>query len=394
MDLDVYQPYLRNIEKDKDQFLYQTMEWSKIHSYSLDSIGLNLMATHLDHAFGTLNATREAFLLPHGKLLKFTKKKRCKHKILLLGHYDTVYPPENPISDPEIQSSKILKGAGVADMKGGIVVMLAALRAFESSPYSEEMGWTVLLNPDEEIGSPFSTPYLQEFASDHHLGLIFEPAFPDGSLVSARKGSMNVSVTFRGRAAHSGRDFSHGRSAIFALCDAIYHMENIELTEDETLNVGKVEGGTGANIVPEQASCLLNIRSSTHSRMEELWQCIEKICKRVSLREGISFDIAKKTSRMPKPFDKKTENHFVYLRECGKSLGLEINWRQSGGVCDGNTLAEAGLPTIDSLGVVGGYLHSPEEYLLIPSIIERAKLTALFLMRYAKERRGEIENIT
>src|SRR6185503_18576279 len=99
---------------------------------------------------------------------------------------------------------------------GGIVVMLTALRALERSPFAEKIGWEVLLNPDEEIGSPNSSALLVEAARRNHLGLIFEPAMSDGSLVGSRKGSGTFTATIKGRAAHAGRDFANGRSAILA----------------------------------------------------------------------------------------------------------------------------------------------------------------------------------
>ena len=126
---------------------------------------------------------------------------------VLTGHYDTVYPKESPFQTVRTREDGALWGPGVADMKGGISVMLAALEAFEAHPDKARVGYRVLLSPDEEIGSPGSAPLLERLGREGHVGLTYEPALADGTLAGARKGSGNFHILVRGRSAHAGRDF-------------------------------------------------------------------------------------------------------------------------------------------------------------------------------------------
>ena len=135
-------------------------------------------------------------------------------QVILTGHYDTVYPETSAFQRVQTREDGALHGPGIADMKGGISVMLAALAAFERHPDAQRVGYRVLLSPDEEIGSIASGPVLADFARRGHVGLTYEPALADGRLASARKGSGNFHIVIQGRAAHAGRAFADGRNAV------------------------------------------------------------------------------------------------------------------------------------------------------------------------------------
>ncbi len=175
-------------------------------------------------------------------------------RILLGGHYDTVYGADHPFQRCTLLDAQTLRGPGVADMKGGLVVMLAALQAFEAAPESHRIGWEVLLGPDEEIGSSARAPRRGVAAARNHVGLVFEPARANGDLVSSRKGTGTFVVTCRGRAAHAGRDPAAGRNAILALAEFLPQADtlNRELP-GVMLNVGNIRGGGAVNIVPDWA---------------------------------------------------------------------------------------------------------------------------------------------
>ena len=154
------------------------------------------------------------------------------------------------------------RGPGVIDAKGGLVVLLTAIDAVERSDLAGNLGWELFLNTDEEIGSPGSAAFFAEAAKRNHLALLFEPAMPDGALVSERKGSGNFSLVVRGRAAHAGRDFSAGRNAIVAAADFAVAVHRLNGTIPEvTLNVARIDGGGPANVVPDLAVCRLNAGS-------------------------------------------------------------------------------------------------------------------------------------
>lgn len=322
--------------------------------------------------------------VPLGPAVWARNRPNAARRALLCIHTDTVYPPDPPLQRAKRIDAHRLRGPGVVDAKGGIVVLLTALGALERSSVAGSLGWEVLLNPDEEVGSPGSTKLLRECAARTHLGLLFEPAMPDGSLVGARKGSGNFTVVVHGRAAHAGRDFQLGRNAIQAMAEAIGAAAALNgVRPGVTVNVGKVSGGGPVNVVPDLAVFRMNIRVTSWDDMEWVSGRLREIVEGLNSREGFSATMHGGFGAPPKPVDSATEKLLRAVAECGRELGLEIRWRDSGGVSDGNRLAAAGLVNVDSLGPRGGGIHSGEEYIELDSLVERAKLTALLLMRLA-----------
>jgi glutamate carboxypeptidase len=300
-------------------------------------------------------------------------------------HYDTVYGPNHPFQRAEMIADDTLRGPGVIDAKGGIVVMLTALAALERTDFAKKIGWEILLNPDEEIGSPGSAALLREAAARNHVGLVFEPALRDGSLVGQRKGSGNLTAVVRGRAAHAGRDFAHGRSAILALADFIARADAAQkdMPPGVTISCGRIEGGGPTNIVPDLAIGRWNVRVTTAEEQHAVEQTFRAIANEVARRDGITVALHGGFSSPPKPLDPRSAHLMNAILTCAADLGLALTHAPSGGSCDGNKLAAAGLPVVDSLGPVGGDLHSEREFLRVSSLVERAKLTAFVLLKLA-----------
>jgi glutamate carboxypeptidase len=201
--------------------------------------------------------------------------------------------------------------------------------------------------------------------------------------VSQRKGSATYTIVIRGQAAHVGRDYAQGRSAVFPLVHFIQRLETLQ-TDDLILNVADVEGKGPINVVPPLASCRVNLRSSHAHLLQQASTQLQQFALE-SPQTGITFEIVQDSFRLPKPFDSKTQQLFEAYAQCAHDLGLSFETRSTGGVCDGNILAGAGLPTLDTAGAVGGALHTPDEYLLCSSLVERAKLAALFLFKLATQ---------
>jgi len=245
---------------------------ANINSGTYHLAGLHHLSQGIQLAFASLNAdtTERLALSPHQKIdsrgrpvqaplgdaLRFRKRPDAALRVFLCIHMDTVYPEDSPFQQTRLLEPDKLNGPGVTDAKGGIVIMLIALECLERFLASGApdihpglLGWEVLLNPDEEIGSPGSRPYLLEAAKRNHLGLLFEPALPDGSLASERKGSGNFTVVVRGRSAHAGRNPQDGRSAIVALAQIILALHDLPR------QLGGV-GGTGltVNVGPSRCS--------------------------------------------------------------------------------------------------------------------------------------------
>jgi len=377
---------------------------AEINSGSLNLAGLDRVARQLIFQLQALEGDLELVALdpfkrinnqggleeiPLGKALRIIKRPEAPIKVLLCGHMDTVFPEDSSFVKTALLDNNTLNGPGVADLKGGLVVMITALAALERSPWAEKLGWEILINPDEELGSPGSSPLLAESAGRNHLGLVFEPALPDGGLISERKGSGNFTVIAHGRAVHAGREFAQGRNAIKAISDFIQEIESRQIaSEGVTINPGVIQGGRTVNIVPDLAVLKLNIRI-THPD-DEPWvlQKIHNVISRINKTDGLHLELYGAFDRSPKRLTDGNQRLLNFIADCGNDLGLTITWQATGGCCDGNNLAAAGLSNVDTLGVRGDGIHTHGEFVCLDSLVERARLCALLLMKLAS---GEIE---
>jgi glutamate carboxypeptidase len=297
---------------------------------------------------------------------------------------DTVYGPQHPFQKCVMQDDGRLNGPGVADAKGGLVVMLYALQVLEQSAAASKIGWEVIINPDEEFGSPASNNFLRKRAREADWGMLFEPTLPDGTLVSWRKGVGNFVFVVHGVSAHSGRAFENGRNAIVTLCRLLNSIHELNIDPEVTYNVGRVEGGGPLNMVPNLAIGRVNVRVKTVAQEKVVLENFERIKAGVESQDGISVDMHGSFTSPPKELDIRSQQLQSRIERCGNELGLEIKWRGTGGASDGNKFSAAGLPNIDTFGPRGGDIHSSDEYLIVESLAERAKLAALVLLDIAE----------
>lgn len=397
--MDQYFSIVQQLKTEKDEMCSLLESWVNINSHSENHSGLAEMIDALSSAFVRLDGNIEKVPLhPQkkidakgnisyvnlGEALVISKHREAPIQVLLAGHMDTVFPVENPFQRLKTLDENRLSGPGAADMKGGLVVLLKALETLEKSSLAGKIGWEVLINADEEIGSPCSELLFREAAQRHRIGLLFEPSYPDGAIVNERKGSFNFTVTAKGKAAHAGRDFTEGRNAINAIARFICGVNSLtNAYQGITVNVGSVQGGGPVNIVPDYAACSVNIRITHPKDTHRIKASVQEMVDGLGGPNGISMSLHTQTVRPPKPFDAKNQQLYESLKTCAASLGIDLKWRPSGGVCDGNILSAAGLPTVDSLGVIGGGLHTPGEYLLADSLVQRSQLAAYFLMNIA-----------
>jgi glutamate carboxypeptidase len=364
--------------------------WAEINTGSANTAGLLRLASELAHELRALGAVTRLVPLAEAAApaVHASIRPEAPLRVLLSGHFDTVYEEAHRFQTCDRPAPDVLRGPGVADMKGGLLVMLEALRALESSPDASGIGWDVLLTPDEETGSSASTPLLHELAPRAHLGLVFEPALPDGSIVAARMGVGTVRAVAKGRAAHAGRDFAHGRNAVVALAHLVSsaHFLNHAM-QDVVVNAGSIRGGGAVNIVPDHAEAEFNLRARRPADGDELLRRLRDAAGAVARAEEVEFEITGGFSRPPlDPGRVSTEWIHAWLAGAA-ALGANIAAGHSGGGSDANILAAAGLPCIDGIGVEGGDLHSSREWMRPSSLPRRAKITALFLLRLAS---GEI----
>jgi glutamate carboxypeptidase len=389
---------LAPIVEARATMLVQIEAWAAINSGSRNLAGLDTMASVLADAFKPLGgevarvpaamvesvaADGRVVALAHGDNLHIVKRPDAAVRVLLTGHMDTVFAVDHPFQATRWIDADTLNGPGVADMKGGIAVMLAALGALEASEFAPNIGWEVVLNSDEEVSSPGSAPLLAAAAKRCHLGLTFEPALPDGTLAGARKGSGNFSAVVSGRAAHAGREPEKGRNALLAAADLALRLKALTAA-DLTVNPAKIDGGGPNNIVPDHAVLRWNMRPSTPEAEARARAAIDMLVAEVAAAHELHIHVHGHFARPPKPLDANQARLFELVRDCGAALGLAIGWRDTGGVCDGNNLAATGLAVVDTLGPRGGAIHSADEFLCVDSLVERAQLAALVLMRVAQ----------
>jgi glutamate carboxypeptidase len=323
---------------------------------------------------------------PLGSALSLRVRPTASRRVLLAIHMDTVYDQESEFQNVTIDDTQ-MHGPGVADAKGGIAVLLIALETLERCLHRDaaaDFGWEVMLNSDEEIGSPGSVELLRSAAQRNHVGLLFEPALPDGNLAGNRKGSANFHFVCHGKSAHAGRHFEEGINAIAAAADLASRVHALNGRWDgTTLNVGRIDGGGPMNMVPDVAVVRVNIRYSHKNLEPEIDRTLTEIERGIDETYGVRSERYGTFTTPPKVVEGPIETMIGQVIETGRSLGLDLNHRSTGGVCDGNRLAGWGLPNVDNLGVRGAGIHSREEYLVLDSLTERAKLTASLLMGWA-----------
>ena len=394
-----FTPWLEWIDGQYQQMLDRTIELSHINSGSFNPEGVNKVAAKLIEYSKVLDAKVEILpvapfkhidnsgveqQLPMGNAVRLTKRPDAELQIFFCGHLDTVFAIDSDFQTTQWLDDETLNGPGVADLKGGLMVMLTAIQALERSPFADRIGWEILFNPDEEIGSQGSAGFIAEAAKRVNLGMIYEPSFPDGNFAGARKGSGNFSVISRGKPAHAGREHHLGRNAVRAMCDFISALDDLNgKRTGVTINPALIEGGGANNVVPDMCLSRFNIRLEQPADEQWCLDNIQTILDEINSRDGISIEMHGQFGRKPKVLTATNTKLFELACDCGAQLGLDLTWLPTGGCCDGNNLAEAGIPNIDTLGVQGGKIHSSDEYLKVQSLTVRAKLSALLLMKLA-----------
>lgn len=373
-------------------FQDQLIRWSNLNSGSTHFAGLERMRNVLATDFAVL-PTAQIETVPltgtPAQILRIRVRPQASIQILLSGHYDTVYDADHPFQTCTRLDANRLRGPGISDMKGGLMVMLMALLEFERTSSADSLGYEVLLTPDEETGSVASRPVLEAAARSGRFAfaLVFEPARPNGNLVKSRKGTGIFTLTCHGRAAHAGRDPEAGRNAIVALAQYLPQVDalNRELN-GVLLNIGRIQGGSAVNIVPDLATAELNLRITRHEDAALVLRRLEELAAPLNAREGYRLEIAGRFNRMPKETSAAEEKLFLAWQNCARETGLAVSWQDVAGGSDGNLLSAAGLSNLDGLGPVGDHPHSPNEFIYLHSLAERAGVTARFLEGVATKR--------
>lgn len=304
-------------------------------------------------------------------------------RFLLVGHYDTVFEPSSDFRRMILKDEhrNIVRGPGVADMKGGIVVMLEALRALKAEGLIDAADWTVILNPDEEISSPASGETIRAYARGSDYGFVYEMAHNQGAMVEARRGLGKYFMSIRGVPAHMG-SASKGASAILESAHKIIKSEALtNPLRGLSVRTGIIRGGEKVNVVPEDASLWFDIRYDRTDDGPLAISLLNDIAQ-TTVVPGTKTYGEGQISRPPKSRTPGFDRLLAAHRQTAAALGISLPEPIiSGGGTDGSLMQAEGLPVLDSMGVVGSNAHTTEECADLNTLTERAAVSAVLLKR-------------
>ncbi|MFE7060717.1 M20 family metallopeptidase [Sutcliffiella sp. NPDC057660] len=320
----------------------------------------------------------------YGNNLIIQHKDAFDPKIILVAHMDTVFPLGTAAERPFRIEGDRAYGPGVVDMKSSQVELLYAIKALQQSGSESYKNMLIILNSDEEVGSPTSRPLIEEKSQGKEYALIMEPARKDGSLVSARRGGGSYTVIVKGKAAHSGIEPQKGRSAIEELAHKVIQLNALsDYEKGISVNVGLIEGGSSINTIPPIAIAHVDIRISEMHQAKYLEEKIKEICATTDV-SGTQIILKGSISRPPMEKNKQTVSLLHLIEEVGKEIGLQVFDTATGGGSDASFTSATGVATVDGLGPVGGNAHSEDEYLEIKTLPERTLLLAKTIDRLSK----------
>ena len=300
--------------------------------------------------------------------------------ILIMCHMDTVYPLGALALQGCREADGRLTGPGVLDMKASIAIALTALSALQESRGLPHRPITFLISSDEEIGSDSSRVLIEDLAREHALVLCMEPALPDGSLKTWRKGVGDFTLVARGKSAHAGADHERGANAIGEMAHHVLALQALtDYSKGTTVNVGVISGGTRSNVIPDECRLKVDYRVMTPeeaARVEEFVRGLAPISPKTRL------EVTGGLNRPPMPRTPLLARTFEKAKAIAESIGLTVGEGGTGGGSDANFVAPLGVPVLDGLGAIGNGAHSEREHVLISSLPGRAALLAALLTEW------------
>lgn len=374
---------VKRLEEEYDNYIEFLSSLVNVDCGTSNIQGVNEVAAIIAKKFKSLNKEYKVEILPHencGDRLLITKKGKIPGKIILIGHLDTVFPKgtveERPFKTDDINAY----GPGVEDMKSGIVSMYYALKILDEIHGEDTKTIQILLNSDEEVSSIYSRDLIEENAKDADYALVLESGLIDGTLYTGRKGVGKYKIKTYGKASHAGGNPQDGINAIFELAEKITRFSRLNDYEmGTTVNVGTINGGTAANVIPEYCEALIDIRITK----KEEGPIIDKKIRDIALEsyvEGTKSVLEGSILRPPMEKTPANMNLFAIAKKLADELGMDLSEKATGGGSDGNFTSNIGIPTLDGLGPAGGGSHGKDEFIQLDTIIPRtALLTALLV---------------
>jgi glutamate carboxypeptidase len=290
---------------------------------------------------------------------------------LIACHYDTVWSPGTAAQRPLTVRDARAYGPGTADMKGGIVVAIAAVEAL--AHVAPEIGWRLSLTPDEEIGNRATRDTIARLAREATGVLVLECALPDGGVKTARKGTAEVRITVEGRAAHAGNDHAEGANAVVEAAHLAVRAAALHDPAAATVCVGVLRGGERRNVVPDRAELALDVRSFEPGAIEAVFAALRAA---PAVVPGTRVTVEGEMHRPPMPRTPAIAGLYATAQTIAGELGFALPEHAVGGGSEANLAAGAGATVLDGLGPVGAGSHALDEYVVVASIVERAALLA------------------
>lgn len=302
-------------------------------------------------------------------------------QVLLMGHFDTVYPLGTAAQRPYREEGDRAYGPGVGDMKGGLVCILYAVRALLQSGRPLRAGVRIFFNSDEEPGSPVSRRLLPEVTRGIAWAVLAEPSEPAGHLCVQRKGVGIFRFHVTGRAAHAGANPGDGVNAVVQAADlALRTAALADPGRGTTVNPGVIHGGSQPYVVPDAAELALDVRVAEAAERSRIEGALAEMTAHPTV-SGAAIRLVGSFHRPPMEIGAGTRDLMARVEAAAAALGQSVAFAPSGGASDGNLLVAAGVPTVDGIGPVGGGYHTPQEYVEIDSLLRRTQLIYLLLAR-------------
>ena len=307
-------------------------------------------------------------------------------RVVLIGHMDTVFDPGTAAERPFRITDGIAHGPGVTDMKSGLLGGLYALKAIcETAGGLPFERLTFIANPDEEIGSPTSTPHIRELAADADACLVLECARANGDIVSARKGIIDARITVHGRAAHAGVEPEKGRNAILEAARIVGDLHSLNgRWPGVTMNVGVIRGGTRPNVVAERCELEVDVRAADAASLDAAESAVRDVIAATEVPD-VTTELEVMAGWRPMEKLDRSGRLVEHAQAVARDLGFSVNDTSTGGASDANTTSGMGIPSLDGLGPIGGNDHSPAEYLEVDSIVPRTAMVAGLLLAIARD---------
>jgi glutamate carboxypeptidase len=372
---------LKYFESTRDEIVESICEIVEIESPSRDAKGIGKVVDLIDSQVKSISGDfkiERIFAESLGEhLIVRSFEEKNDAQILVLGHTDTVHPPGSKAKNPtRIENGKLF-GCGTFDMKANIALFLAVLRCFSENGLVSKP-FTLLLSCDEEIGSPTGREIVERESQNAPFCLVCEPS-ANGKVKTGRKGTGMFTLKTHGIPAHAGLEPEKGASAILEIARQISSIQALnDLDNGTTSNVCTIEGGTTSNVIPEFASCEIDVRFSKQFEAERVEYALRNLRPH---DERVSLEIVGEINRPPMERTEEVVKLFQKAQKLAAEFDYELDETQVGGASDGNFVGALGVPVLDGLGIKGNGAHTLEEYIEIEDIAKRATLIAMLLLK-------------